>query len=184
VVKGKFTWLLPFDPSSLSDIKQAGLLLTVKGVSSLVMTAVLLPTLSQLLLSKGGMVPLVKDWWIVRGSAVISALAFLVMGLAPTPPFFIAGLVFSELAGAMYLGVRSMLTELVDPTHTALLMTVSGVFMIMSELLAGPLLALFFRAGMGLGGMWLGLPFFVAAAMLGISATLVISVPLGACGLE
>ncbi|CAK7275358.1 hypothetical protein SEPCBS119000_006651 [Sporothrix epigloea] len=158
---------------------KAGLLITAKGLTTLVLTAVLLPLVSHLLLTKGGMVPLIKDWWIIRGSAVIGVLASLAMGLSPTSSLFVASLVFNSLGGGMYLVLRSMLTELVDPTHVALLMTASGLFLTISELISGPLLAQLFRLGLELGGVWLGLPFFASAAMLTVSAIMVFCVPIG-----
>ncbi|CAK7275359.1 hypothetical protein SEPCBS119000_006652 [Sporothrix epigloea] len=158
---------------------ESGLLDTVRELTTLVLTAILLPLVSYLLLTKGGMVPLIKDWWIVRGSAVIGVLAYLAMGLSPTSLLFVASMVFKSLGAGMFLVLRSMLTELVDPTHVALLMTASGLFLTISELISGPLLAQLFRLGLELGGVWLGLPFFASAAMLTVSATMVFCVPIG-----
>ena len=160
---------------------QAPLVTTIQGVAGLVLTALLLPAISQMLL-KTGMPAFIKDWWIVRVSAVISILGTLGMGLAPTASLFIAAIIFGQMGGGMMLALRSMLTELVDQTNVALLMTMLGVFITVSEMIAGPLLAQMFHVGMKWGGIWIGMPFFTSAAMLAVGTAMVIFVPVGRLG--
>lgn len=124
----------------------------------------------------------IKDWWIVRVSAVISVLGALGMGLAPTASLFIAAMIFGEMGGGMMLALRSMLTEMIDQTNVALLMTMLSVFMTVSELISGPLLAQMFHVGMKWGGAWIGMPFFTCAVMLAVGTVMVICVPVGRLG--
>lgn len=152
---------------------QAGLLLSVKNTASISLTAVVLPIISQLLL-KIGMPPTIKDWWIVRVSAVISVAAALAMGLAPTVALFVSAMVFGESSGGLQAALRSVVTELVDQSHVALVMTVLSMSLTVSEMVAGPLMAETFKLGMELGGVLIGMPYLVSAALLSVGAVLLI----------
>lgn len=139
--------------------------------------AVILPGVSELLV-RSGMAPLSKDWWMMRASAVISAGGLLAMGLAPTMPLFVAAMVFSELGGGLQAALRSVVTQLVDKTHIALVMTALSMAFSISEMLAGPMMAETFKIGMGLGGMWVGLPYIACAGLLAVGTLMVLCVPI------
>lgn len=66
--------------------------------------------------------------------------------------------------------MRSFLTSLVPGRHIALLYTTMALFEGTAVLAAAPLLGLTFSAGLELGGLAAGLPFFVAAAVYGLGA--------------
>ncbi|ATY64237.1 MFS transporter [Cordyceps militaris] len=132
---------------------KASLLIGIKYAVSIGLTAIVLPTLSQVLL-KTGMAPHIKDWWIVRVSAMIGVLGALAMGMAPTVELFISALIFTEFGGGLQVALRGLVTELVDQSHIALVMTVLGMFMTISEMVAGPLMAQMFKVGMDWGGFW------------------------------
>ncbi|KAG8410217.1 hypothetical protein J3458_018253 [Metarhizium acridum] len=74
---------------------KAGVLMTIKKVASISLATVVLPAASQLI-SRIGMAPLIKDWWILRASAVIGAVGSLAMAMAPTVLLFIAAIVFTQ----------------------------------------------------------------------------------------
>ncbi|TQV90795.1 MFS transporter [Cordyceps javanica] len=101
----------------------AGLLLSIKSMTSMVLTAFVLPAVSQLLL-KLGKPPIVKDTWILRISAVICVVGLVAMGAAPTMELFLGAMIFHECGYGLQALVRSVATELIDETHMALLMTV------------------------------------------------------------
>ncbi len=131
------------------------------------------------MLLKTGMASLVKDWWLVRVSAVIGAVGALSMGLSPTAPVFVVTMTLAQFGTGMMLALRSMLTELVDQTHVALLMTVLSAFATVSDIFAGPLIAQLFHVGMEWGGMWIGMPYFAASAALSVGAAMIIFAPIG-----
>lgn len=66
--------------------------------------------------------------------------------------------------------MRSFLTSLVPRQHIALLYTTMALFEGTAVLAAAPLLGLTFSAGLELGGLAVGLPFFVAASVYGLGA--------------
>lgn len=128
---------------------------------------------------KIGMTPLIKDWWILRVSAVIGVLGSLAMGMADTIPLFISAMIFAECGGGLQAALSGIVTQLVDQTHIALVMTVLSMFFTISEMVAGPLMAQMFRVGMDLGGAWIGMPYIASAAILSVGTVLVIFAPIG-----
>ncbi|EJP67264.1 MFS transporter [Beauveria bassiana ARSEF 2860] len=180
VGKSVVIMLLQFCTASTANLgicSQAGLLIGVKQATSLTLTALALPALSQFLL-RIGMAPLVKDWWIVRVSAVISVVGSLAMGLAQTVQLFIGAMMFAECGIGLQAALRGLVTELIDETHIALVMTVLSLFMTISEMVAGPLMAQMFKVGMDWGGVWVGMPYLASAAMLSVGAVLVMIPPI------
>lgn len=76
-----------------------------------------------------------------------------------------------NIFGAGYASaMRSFLTSLVARRHIALLYTTMALFEGTAVLAAAPLLGLTFSAGLELGGLAVGLPFFVSAAVYGLGA--------------
>ncbi|KAJ3487537.1 hypothetical protein NLG97_g6395 [Lecanicillium saksenae] len=157
---------------------EAGLLISVKNAASMGLTAVVLPGLSQVLL-KIGMSPVIKDWWIVRMSAVINITGTLAMGLAPTIKLFIGAMIFNECGGGLQAALRSVVTELVDQANIALVMTVLSISLTVSEMVAGPLMAETFKLGIRLGGVWVGSCYIVSAAIMSVGTIILLTVRVG-----
>jgi hypothetical protein len=124
------------------------------------------------------MIPVVKDWWIARVSAAIGVLGLLAMGTAQTITLFIGAMVFTECGAGLQAALRSILTELVDQTHVALVMTALGMFLTISEMVAGPLTAEMFKVGMDLGGLWVGMPYISSAMLLLVGTAIVTFAPI------
>ncbi|XWW94538.1 hypothetical protein V2A60_002481 [Cordyceps javanica] len=124
VGKSVFILLLQYVTTRFGcSFAEAGLLLSIKSMTSMVLTAFVLPAVSQLLL-KLGKPPIVKDTWILRISAVICVVGLVAMGAAPTMELFIGAMIFHECGYGLQALLRSVATELIDETHMALLMTV------------------------------------------------------------
>jgi hypothetical protein len=69
--------------------------------------------------------------------------------------------------------MRAFLTSLIPKHDVALLYTLIGTAGAIGNLFAAPLLQLTLSAGIRVGGMLLGLPFFVVAALYGLNTVLV-----------
>jgi hypothetical protein len=69
--------------------------------------------------------------------------------------------------------LRAYLTALVPKHDVALLYTLIGTAGAIGSLLAAPSLQLSLAAGIRVGGMLLGLPFFVIAALYGLNTILI-----------
>ncbi|KAJ6789218.1 hypothetical protein PWT90_05828 [Aphanocladium album] len=139
------------------------------------LTAVVLPAVSELL-RKVGMSPLLKDWWIVRISAVITIIGTLAMGLTPTIHLFVGAMIFSQCGSGLQAALRSVVTELVDQANVAVVMTVLSISLTISEMVAGPLMATTFKLGLNLAGLWIGMCYIVSAAIMAVGTILLFSV--------
>lgn len=134
----------------------------MKSLISIGLTALVLPVISQLLLTKAKLPPLIKDKWIVVGSAAMLTLGSGCITIATTSALFITSLVIFQLGCGFEFAFRGLTTELVDESHVAMLFTAQSVFMTLSEVAAGPVLAGLYRKGLDLGGFWLSMPFLVS----------------------
>lgn len=66
--------------------------------------------------------------------------------------------------------LQSFLTGSVEPEEITLLYTSISILDSLGSLVAAPLLGSLLAAGIHIGGIALGLPFFAAAALYGVSA--------------
>jgi hypothetical protein len=69
--------------------------------------------------------------------------------------------------------VRGLLALVVESSHLGVVFNAAGILESFGALVAGPLLAISFRVGLRLGGVWVGLQFLTAAGLFAI-ATLVL----------
>lgn len=97
----------------------------------------------------------------------------LLFGLSSYP----GGAWFAVAVGCFGIGfggaIRSYMTTLVPEQDVALLYTLLGTAGAIGSLIAAPLLQFTLAIGIQAGGMLIGLPFFVIAAMYGINTVLV-----------
>lgn len=146
-------------------VAETSFLSSVKGIVSLALTAAVLPAVSQVLITKLKLHPIVKDWWMAIGSLCVLITGTACLTAASNSAFFIASLVIIQLGGGYEYAFRSMTSEMVDASHIAMLFTAYSVFMMLSEIGAGPILAAVYEKGLDLGGRWMALPFFVATLL-------------------
>ncbi|KAI3392718.1 hypothetical protein diail_5275 [Diaporthe ilicicola] len=105
-----------------------------------------------------------------RVSVLFLELGCLGMAFAPTAPLFITFMIVNVFGAGYASAMRSFLTSLVSGRHIALLYTTMALFEGTAVLAAAPLLGLTFSAGVELGGLAVGLPFFVSAGVYGLGA--------------
>ena len=84
-----------------------------------------------------------------------------------------AGIVIWCLGSAYNIVLRSLLAQLVEPNRRAMLFTTVTVIENTGSVLAGPVLAAFFRVGLQLGWGWIGAPFLVSAILFLITSVLI-----------
>ncbi|ERS95483.1 hypothetical protein HMPREF1624_07999 [Sporothrix schenckii ATCC 58251] len=155
---------------------QAGYLVSLKAFVVLLLLLVLLPAISTNYalarwwpLLAGVRTPQQRDLWLARTSCVLLIVGCFVVGLAPTAASMIAGLVVYCLGNGYNLVLRSLLAVLVEPEHRGTLYNAAGILESTGAVIAGPLLAAAYRAGLRLGGLWTGLPFFGAVVLCSIA---------------
>lgn len=147
------------------EIKQAAYLLSFRAATNLAAVAIFLPITNYALLNFARLPAHWADLWIARGSIILTAISFLVIGLAAHPALLIVGLLVYNMGTGYNAAMRSVSIHVVggqsSPDIGKLMSTIAIVESV-GALIAGPLLNQLFQWGMGLGGVWLGFPFLVA----------------------
>lgn len=158
---------------------QGGYVQSAYGVAQLVQSLVILPWFSRALMRSTKVRPVDethRDLSIARWSAGISLVAALVLGLAPTLPAFLFGLLILSLGTGLFSLVRSLMSTYVDPIHRSRLFGLLSMVEIVGQIYAQPLLAELFKIGMRLGGEWIGLPYFGMAVIVAVVTGLLLFV--------
>jgi hypothetical protein len=183
-VSKRFSWSMAKVQSILhslrlapSDQKQASFLISLKASMNLSALLLILPALSKAL--DRFLPPIRRDLRIALGCVLTIAAGHALMALAASPTVFAAGLSVAWLGGGFFPALRSVATALVDEAEIGLLGTTIALTQGIGTILSGPLMAGTFRFSMTLDGVWLGLPYMTATALVLIAcwATLVIRVP-------
>jgi hypothetical protein len=131
-----------------------------------------LPYLSRTLTSVTSISALQRDVLMARGSALITAVAYVAIALSPSTPVCIASLLFSTGGSGLYMLIRSILAALVHERDVAKIFSATSVIDTIGMMLGGPGMAVLFGKGLDLGKKWMGLPFFVCASSVSLVAVL------------
>ncbi|EFQ99582.1 hypothetical protein MGYG_02594 [Nannizzia gypsea CBS 118893] len=145
-------------------LAEANYLISFRAAVNLVLFLVILPVLTRFLTNRG-MQPTQMDLWIARVSSIFSIIGSLMMGLSPSPGLLILSLLLFTFSFGFHPAIKSYAASLVSPNDVATLYASFAVISIIGELAASPLIAATFSMGLNIGGMAIGLPFFVAAVL-------------------
>lgn len=144
------------------EIKQAAYLLSFRAATNLAAVAIFLPLTNHLLLKYVRLPAHWADLWIARGSIILTAVSFLVIGLAAYPALLVVGLLIYNLGTGYNAAMRSVSIHVVggqSSPNIGKLMSTIAIVESFGALVAGPLLNQLFQWGMAMGSVWLGLPF-------------------------
>ncbi|KAJ5272464.1 Major facilitator superfamily domain general substrate transporter [Penicillium angulare] len=139
------------------SLAKAGYLITLRGAINLIVLLLLLPLLSKILLRYRS--PAAKDLILASVSIIFIAAGALLMA-APQIGTLIVGLAVHSLGSGLSPILRSLATSYVAKEDMTKLNTILGMVEMSGTLFAGPVLAWSFDAGMKLGGILMGLPYF------------------------
>ncbi|KAJ5945417.1 hypothetical protein N7516_005585 [Penicillium verrucosum] len=168
-VSKKFDW----------SISRASLLISLRGIFSLVTYLVIMPILSFLVTKHLNLRGKRSDHFMSKGSGVLSIIGFAIISIAPTPAILIGGQVILSMGSAFIITTRSLATSLVQIDHAGTLYSAIAIAQGVGTLISGPLFANLFRLGMQLGTVWMGLPFFQASLFFAVAVAAVWHVRLG-----
>lgn len=154
----------------LTPPQQANLLTTLKTVSQVVALTVIFPILNEMIL-KRGISPIRKDLILARIGTFSSVLGFFGIALAYSSPGLILSFIVYGLNQAADPAIRSLLVVIAAQHKTrdsgsGSLFAVVNLFENLGLVLTGPLLAITFRWGLSLGGVWLGLPLMLSGVLM------------------
>ena len=157
-----------------TTLAQATVLISIRSGLILMLCLMILPATNIFFRHRFG--PNRADLLLSRASAALIALSFLIIGLAPNLLLLISALVINSLGWGFFSFLRSLLTSLVEAHHLARLNTLIGIFNTVGLMIGSPLLAMLFKKGLELGGIWSGLPFIVCAGVVGIIGVILAAV--------
>ncbi|EGX91870.1 MFS transporter, putative [Cordyceps militaris CM01] len=152
----------------------ASLLVSIHWFITLLLLAIILPSITQFLIQGKGLPSQRTDLLLARISIIASSIGAFFIGLSSNIPFLTVGLGLFTLSYAYPMLARSLLASVVDSRHTDVMYTTISIFEALGSIIAGPLLSASFRQGLSWGTDWLGLPFLLAGVLFG-SAVVVLS---------
>ncbi|KAF2157358.1 MFS general substrate transporter [Myriangium duriaei CBS 260.36] len=120
---------------------------------------VLVPGANRLLSHYTGLSAVRRDLHLARASISLMAVGWVLTGLAPTLPLFVAALVVATMGYGAASLCRSLLTGFVAKHHVGKLYTAMSIVETLALMGGGPVTAGLWDAGLGLGGRAVGLPF-------------------------
>ena len=164
------------------SLGKAGYIVTLRTVVNIVVLFGVLPFLAWSLQHWFHLPSLSRDLWLARLTILFVPAGFLIMAFSQNAIVMAAGLLTTAIGSGVYPLVRSIGTSLVQPDEIARLYAAMGLLEGLGSLISGPLIAATFGVGLELGGVWLGLPFLVAASLTAITAFLIWIITLGPKG--
>lgn len=154
-ISGRYGW----------SLSKAAYLSSVRAVIMIVSLLGLLPLASNYLLKRKSFTALKKDALLLHVSYVFVTIGLFVEGLAPNVPLFVVGCCIATVGMGASALIRSLLASLVKPDEVARLFAVMSLIWTAATLIALPVTAGLFAAGVRSRGMWSGLPFIFSASL-------------------
>lgn len=115
-----------------------------------------------------------QDVWIARTCLVILVIAYCMAGFADNLVMFVSAIIMSAVNFCLNPALRSLLLAMAHGAGAGAVLSAVEVLNAISAVVAGPVMAEGFRLGMGWGGMWLGLHWFMAMFILLPGAVIII----------
>jgi len=153
------------------DIKDAAYLVSFRAATNLVAVAMFLPALNWFLIKYLGNPPQWADLWTARGSIIVQAVSYIIMGIAGYPSLLILGLLVYNMGTGYNAALRSVAIHTVggqSSPNVGKLMSTIAISEAIGAMFAGPMLSQLFQWGMDLGSAWLGLPFLACVPVYGV----------------
>ena len=151
------------------SLSKAAYLLSIRAAIMMVALLGLLPLASRYLLKRQLLSALKKDALLLRISYILVTLGLLLEGLAPSVPFFVVGCCIATLGMGASALMRSFLSNLVKQDEVGRLFALMSLIWTAGMLVASPVVALLFAAGVQRGGIWSGLPFILSALLFAVA---------------
>ncbi|KAJ5280424.1 MFS general substrate transporter [Penicillium angulare] len=158
------------------SIGNSSLLVSLRGIITLVNFLVIMLAISSLLIRYSHLSGNLKDLRLARISSFVSALGFIIMATANSRVVLILGIVLLALGAVFAVSCRTFVTSLVRLDRVGTLESSAAALTSFGTVVSGPLLAYSFRLGLSLGPALFGLPFILAGAIYLLGSVLLIPV--------
>ncbi|GFF45713.1 hypothetical protein IFM51744_06141 [Aspergillus udagawae] len=159
----------PEDISSLTG--QANYIVSLKSLFNLILFLYILPVFKSRLVQHDAVHPSRVDLWIARASAAFGVTGLALLGFSSSPLSIILSLIIYTLSSGYPHVLQSYGTSMLPSEAVTSFYTSLAMVRIFGTLVGSPLLAMAFRAGLGMEEAGMGLAFYVAAGLFGISTT-------------
>ncbi|PQK17555.1 hypothetical protein BB8028_0008g00640 [Beauveria bassiana] len=155
----KFSW----------NYAKASYLLPLRAGINLVVLFWVIPHLVRFFTKQRGLVQWQADKYVTLISGVCLAVGSVLIFLSSNPLGLVLGQTFIALGFSFTVTARSFLTAMVEPRFLSLLY--SGVTSVTYAglIVGGPVFSTALKWGLKLGGIWIGLPFLVAAVLFTVA---------------
>ncbi|KAK5051959.1 hypothetical protein LTR84_002763 [Exophiala bonariae] len=141
-------------------LADATLVYAIQAAAAAIMLFTLLPMISHQIDKRCSWSIIQKNVVLSRASLLTLVFAYAVIGLAPTAPIMIIGLLIETLATGFPATTRALASALVEGADKGSVFAVLAVVETLSAMVAFPISAAFFNLGLAKGGgAWLGLPY-------------------------
>ncbi|KAI1298242.1 major facilitator superfamily domain-containing protein [Xylaria venustula] len=163
-------------------IAQTGYVQSTYGVASIIMTLVILPWISGVLIDPSTPTRYraknehYRDLSLARWSYAVLFSGALTLGISPTLGGFVFGLILMAIGSGFSSLSKSLMSIYVDPQHRSRLFSLVNMVEVLGSVFSQPLLAGLFSLGLRWHGAWIGLPYLGLAALIAISGTLLLFV--------
>ncbi|KAF2970991.1 hypothetical protein GQX73_g2580 [Xylaria multiplex] len=163
-------------------IAQTGYVQSTYGVASIIMTLIILPWISAVLIDPATPARYrakdehYRDLSLARWSYAVLFLGALTLGLSPTLSGFVFGLIVMAIGSGFGSLSKSLMSIYVDPAHRSRLFSLVGMVELLGSVFSQPMLAGLFSLGLRWHGVWIGLPYLGLAVLIALSGSLLLFV--------
>lgn len=161
------------------SLSKAAYLSSVRAAIMIAALLGLLPLSSHYLLKRRNYTARNKDALILRSSYIIVSVGLFVEGLAPNAPLFIVGCCIATVGMGASALIRSFLSTLVKQDEVGRLFAVMSLIWTAAMLVASPVVAQLFAAGLSSEGTISGLPFLFSGLLFAVTTVAIWAVNLG-----
>lgn len=152
-------------------LADATFLFSLPAISATVVLFLLMPMVADYLDNHFHFSAVKKNVILSRAALFLLATAMAIKGFAPNIWVLVFGLVVETLAAGSPATLRALAGCMVEAKDNGRVFSVLAISETLSNMMAYPATAYLFNQGIERGGgAWLGLPFFVTAAMAGLAA--------------
>lgn len=156
-------------------LADATFLFSLQGVAATTALFVLLPMFSDFIERRFGLSAISLNVIMARISCSILALSYAVEGIAPNVGILVVGLIIETLGMGGGPALKALAASLVEQKDNGRVFSVLTIFEVLSSLMAYPSTAALLSVGFDKGGgIYLGLPFFLAAVSAGIACGMLV----------
>lgn len=144
-------------------LAHAGYLLSLKSLTSMLLFLLILPGVTTYFSKFHGVSVRKINLTVARVSIALLAAGSMLVGISTSPRLLIPGLIVVSLGSGFSAAMQSLITSMVDKDRIVSLYSAISVIQTIGAMFIHPVLSAALATGIQIGGLSLGLPFFVCS---------------------